>query len=240
MAYSEDTLSALAELARATGALKESTGKEEDDARQLAMGLIQAQTVAQMQTHSAIEQARFEQNQKYTDEAMVSYTEILNKRVLLEGLETKNIDAYNKAIKGLTAEEIEDKEGLLGGSNNFFGLGKSRQIRKDFKDMVNENDKMLTSTLTSFTGIIAKKKILGPDSPIIDSTKNELLSLRAGILNAKTAVETAGLFDPSEREGPYGKPASAIIDVFSDGEVDLLKRADEQIEDIDTLIALLD
>ena len=50
MAYSEDTLSALAELARATGALKESTGKEKDDARQLAMGLIQAQTVAQMQT----------------------------------------------------------------------------------------------------------------------------------------------------------------------------------------------
>ena len=221
MAYSEDTLSALAELARATGALKESTGKEKDDARELAMGLIQAQTVAQMQTHSAIEQARFEQEQEYTKEAMASYQEILNKRVLLEGLETKNIDAYNKAIEGMTAEEIEEREGLLGGSDNWFGLGKSRQIRKDFKDMVDENDKMLTEN-------------------IIDSTKQELLTLRAGILNAKTAVETAGLFDVSEREGPYGKPASAIIDFFSDGEVDLLRRADEQIEDIDTLISMLD
>ena len=240
MAYSEDTLSALAELARATGALKESTGKEKDDARQLAMGLIQAQTVAQMQTHSAIEQARFEQEQEYTKDAMASYEEILNKRVLMEGLETKNIDAYREKIKGMSAEEIEETEGLLGGTGNWFGLGKSRQIRKDFKDMVNENDKMLTENLKSFTGIIAKKKILGPDSPIIDSTKQELLTLREGILNAKTAVETAGLFDSSEREGFYGGPASTIIDVFSDGEVDLIKRADEQVEDIDTLIALLD
>jgi|21_taG_2_1085346.scaffolds.fasta_scaffold00172_28 hypothetical protein len=240
MAYSEDTLSALAELARATGALKESTGKEKDDARQLAMGLIQAQTVAQMQTHSAIEQARFEQNQEYTKEAMVSYKNILDKRVLLKGLETKNIDAYNKAIEGMTEEEIEEREDLLGGTGNWFGFGKSGQIRRDFKDMVNENDKMLNESLASFTGIIAKKKILGPDSPIIDGTKQELLTLRQGILNAKTAVETAGLFDPSEREGDYGKPASAVIEFFSEGEVSLLERADEQIEDIDTLISLLD
>ena len=97
MAYSSDTITALAQLASASASLVEKTGEDKKAARDLAVNLITAQSQAKLQSTMAIEQAKFEQTMKINEESLVALRDIQAERIKIGSFESSALDEINKA-----------------------------------------------------------------------------------------------------------------------------------------------
>lgn len=234
MAYSSDTITALAQLASASASLVERTGEDKKAARDLAINLITAQSQAKLQSAMAIEQAKFEQTMKINEESLVALRDIQAERIKVGSFESSALDEINKA---------KDTPGFLGGMGPFSGAT-AGDVKKDYADFLDANEELIKSKATSLADIIAKKSILGEDSPIVKQALKELTALRDGLEKSTNYVKTQQEFDLDTR--PEGLGQGSVIRTFKsafgflDDEKDLLKKSDKQLKQYDALIDLLE
>lgn len=234
MAYSSDTITALAQLASASASLVERTGEDKKAARDLAINLITAQSQAKLQSAMAIEQAKFEQTMKINEESLVALRDIQAERIKVGSFESSALDEISKA---------EDTPGFLGGMGPFSGAT-AGDVKKDYADFLDANEELIKSKANSLADIIAKKSILGDDSPIVKQALKELTALRDGLEKSTNYVKTQQEFDLDTR--PEGLFQGSVIRTFKSGfgflddEKDLLKKSDKQLKQYDALIDLLE
>jgi hypothetical protein len=235
MAYSSDTITALAQLASATSSLVEKTGEDKKAARDLAINLITAQSQAKLQSAMAIEQAKFQQAMDINKESLIALRDIQAESIKVGEFTSEALDQITKAG--------EETPGFLGGLGPFSGAT-AGDVKSDYADFLDSNEELIKSKANSIADIIAKKSILGSDSPIVQQTLNELKSLRDGVQKSTDYVKTQQEFDLDTR--PEGIGGGAIIRTiksgfgFLDDEKDLLKKSKKQLRQYDALIDLLE
>lgn len=234
MAYSSDTITALAQLASASASLVERTGEDKKAARDLAINLITAQSQAKLQSTMAIEQAKFEQTMKINEESLVALRDIQAERIKVGSFESSALDEISKA---------KDTPGFLGGMGPFSGAT-AGDVKKDYADFLDANEELIKSKANSLADIIAKKSILGDDSPIVKQALKELTALRNGLEKSTDYVKTQQEFDLDTRPEGFGQ--GSVIRTFKsafgflDDEKDLLKKSTKQMKQYDALIDLLE
>lgn len=233
MAYSSDTISALAQLASASASLVEKTGEDKKAARDLAIGLITAQSQAKLQSVMAIEQAKFEQTMEINKESLLSLRELAAEKIKVGEFTSEALDEISRT---------EDTSGFLGGMGPFSGAT-AGDVKKDYSEFLDANSELLKSKATNIADIVSKKAILGPDSPIVQETLKELKSLRDGVIKSTDYVKTQQEFDLDTRpEGPVVGTIRTFKSAFGflDDEKDLLKQSAKQIKQYNALIDLLE
>jgi len=232
VAYSNEAITALAQLAQATGGLHDRLSKESDDARAIAGEMITAANAAKLQAAMRIGEMKMTQKAELTKESITA----------LKGITASRIEAGTFESSALESiEEAMDE----GDSLSYFGsanFGDARNVRKNFIEYIDTVDESIKTNKLGYSDILTKKEWLGKDSTIVKGTVGELKALKSNLEGAISGVEQTQQFgkDLPETYLAKGKRPRTALGIFTETEEEAMKRADKQIKLIDSLINQLE
>ena len=232
MSYSNEAITALAQLAQATGGLHDRLSKESNDARAIAGEMITAANAAKLQTAMKLGELNMLERQQLTKESLIALKGITAARITAGEMESSSLENIEQAI------DDGDSLSYLGSAN----FGDARSVRKDFAEYVDSIEEQIEGQKLSLADIMTKKNFLGKDSSIVTGTVDELTVMRNNLQNALAAVEQTQQFDPDLDKTiiTKGKRPRTVLGIFTDTEEDVAKRANKKIDLIDSLIKALE
>tara|TARA_R100000353_G_scaffold33511_1_gene26868 strand:+ start:7260 stop:7946 length:687 start_codon:yes stop_codon:yes gene_type:complete len=225
MSYSEDVAKSLLLLSESAKGLAETTGEENKEAGEIAKQLVVDMNAANLQSKISIFSKLMDRQLKTEEDAGVVYTEVLKNR-----FEAGTMDEGPAKI----AAEAEGGVGPLGGAGIFSG-GSPRQIRKAFASNLKLQEEALIKNQTAYNSLLAKIPILGEDHYSVVEARGQLEQQKQNMLDAIALVENVGQF--RDDKGPFAKVATEIQGVFFDNERELMERAKQYVNDIDSLLS---